>query len=222
MRFNNLGLYLVSITAGLLVFLLYFGANLISHYLGENNTAPNNWQTYSAEGVFEISVPPSIELRNKSDEYSIQLQKYNLLKDDVSIFQQKGLASRNKDALDHYCRVMIQYFEGNSGDFMAKNETVYIDEEFSNVLQEMVANEIGPMSLQIGRIEYRWKKANNHAYLEVEYTRTGVNVTPLVVCKICLFQNDNEMVKILLSYKENERELWQKDFELIPLYFKWI
>jgi hypothetical protein len=222
MRFNYLGFFLVSIVVGLLSVFLYFGYNLTCLNIEKNSRAPNNWQTYSAEGVFEISVPPSIELRNKSDEYSIQLQKYNLLKDDVSIFQQKGLSSRNKDALNHYCRVLIQYFEGAPGDYMTKNEALLIDDEFASVLQEMVTNEIGPMSSQIGQTEYRWKKSNNHTYLEVEYTRTGVNITPLVVCKICLFQNDDEMVKILMSYKENESELWQKDFALIPKYFRWL
>ena len=186
---------------------------------------PSDWSTYSFGSEYELSVPPTVELRNDFDEYTQFARKYNLpLSENSVVFQQKGLSGRKSEAMGKYCRVLIQYYGGANGDFMRKDETAIFDTEWDKLCNEMVVAELGPSTSLMGKIDYCWREVNGQKYIEVKYKRTGANFDSSipVICKICLFQNSNEMVKMMLSYREQEAALWEKDFELIVKTFKWL
>lgn len=61
---------------------------------------PESWKTYTAPGIFSISVPPTVELRNEGDAYSKLLADKNLnMNNGAIIFQQKGFLQRQKSPL---------------------------------------------------------------------------------------------------------------------------
>lgn len=191
----------------------------------EKVVIPGTWSTYNVGNQYEISVPPTIELKRPYDEYTQFQKKHNLpVNNEVVIFQQDGLSRRTEEALGKYCRVMIQYISGSYGDFLKKTETDALNYEYAAIFKEMVTTEIGPASRQMGDISYCWKEIRGQKYIEVRYKRTGTDFDPTipVLCKICIFQNGNEMVKMVLSYREKEKNLWEKDFDLILKSFKWL
>jgi ribosomal protein L22 len=191
----------------------------------EKVVIPDTWRTYNVGNQYEISVPPTVELKRSYDEYTQLQKKYNIpTNDEVVIFQQEGLSRRTQTALNKYCRVIIQYISGNYGDFLTKTETDALNYEYAALFQEMVTAEIGPASRQMGDISYCWKEIRDQKFIEITYKRTGIDFDASipVKCKLCLFQNNNEMVKMIFSYREKEADIWAKDFELVLKSFLWL
>lgn len=191
----------------------------------QDTPLPEGWTTYTAGNSFQISVPHTVELRNDDDEYTQTLKRLSLTNNnDNIIFQQKGLSRREPSALDRYCRVMIQYIKGMPGDFMTASETETLDSEWKSAFDELVEGCIGPAASLMGTYTYKWATVNGAKCIQIDYRRTGNNFDTSipVVCRIAIFQNDNEMVKLILSYREKESDMWKAEFEQLFKSFKWI
>jgi len=182
---------------------------------------PPSWAKYYIDnGAFSINIPPTMELRDNDDAYTQRIKDMGVAcNTDIVTFQQKGLSANSKKAMKHYCRVLIQHNTGNSGDFLRHDETEPIDEEAENVLHDMVVSELDPYSL-IGEPTYKWIDINGTKAIETKYRRSGSegNATS---CTIYLLFNYDEMVKMIVSYRELEKELWQPDLDNVIKTFKW-
>ena len=190
------------------------------------NTELSGFSTQSFYNAFSISVPASVERRRYDSPYSRNLRQNGIadVAPDVIVFNQKGLGNMTERAQNQYCRIMIQFVQGQAGDFLNNYETEVFDMEAQQVLQEIVLAEVGFAASLIGNISYNWIRVNNANGILVEYKRTGVhNDTSIpVCCKIILFQNNNKLVKMILSYREKEASLWKDDFDVVLRSFKWI
>lgn len=73
---------------------------------------PNSWIKYVISNSFVLFVPNTVELREEFDPYT-QVAKdtywygYKINLNDV-VFQQKGLAVKNKEAFNTYARIMLR------------------------------------------------------------------------------------------------------------------
>ena len=190
---------------------------------------PDGWNTYVMGNAFRISVPGTVELRSDEDVYTKMLKDLvepaygvSLDHDKQIVFQQAGLANRTEEAYSRYCRIMIQYIKGNYGDFMKASETEELDAEWRSILREMVMGSIANANL-IGEPTYRWVTLNGAKAIQVDYKRQGQNhdSSKAVVCRYYILQNNNEMVKIILSYRESEAHIWKEDFAEVGSTFSW-
>lgn len=184
----------------------------------------NHWRSHTFFNAFSVKVPVTVELQTKDSPYVRQItSKGYQSQDDVVVFHQKGLGNLNQKAQKQYCRIMIRYYEGVVGDFIKRNETERIDEDYSQALCEMVEAEIGINARLIGNIGYQWIRINNANAIMVTYSRTGNNFdySIPVSCKLLLFQDSNRFVKMILSYREKEAGLWAGDFEQVLRSFEW-
>ena len=190
-----------------------------------NSSLSDGWITYKGGTAFQLSVPPTVELRNDNDAYSQGIKSLNLTYNDGNIiFQQEGLSRQEPGAYDKYCRIMIQYVGGSSGDFMKSTETEPLDYEWQGVFDDLVGGSIGPAANLMGGYSYDWTTINGAKCIRIDYRRTGNNFDTSipVVCRIAIFQNNDEMVKLILSYREKEAFIWKEDFERVFESFKWI
>ena len=90
----------------------------------------NHWKSHTFFNAFSLKVPVTVELQTKDSPYMKQsIQRGYQTRDNVVIFQQKGLGKMTPKAMDQYCRIMIAYVEGNYGDFLHRDETEYLDSE---------------------------------------------------------------------------------------------
>ena len=189
-----------------------------------NNTeqyqAPSDWTKYEIDGSFFISVPTTVELRHQDDVYTKQLDDMRLnINKDVVIFQQKNLSKGAND--NHYCRIIFQHFVGNREDFLRSKEQEFLGPEWQQSLTEMVTNELAGNQTLVGKPTFRWIDVNeNTKAIEVAYRRTGNNNNTTHVT-IYLLQNYNEMVKMLVSYREQEKDMWLPDLNNVIKTFKW-
>lgn len=197
----------------------------VSVSVQNTRSIPNDWRTYEFGTAFKISVPPTVELRSDNDDYTQTLIKMNLnINDDNIIFQQAGLSQQKPDAKKKYCRIMIEYIKGNNGDFMNSNDTETLDADWKSLLQDFVKGSIGPYASQMGTTQYKWVTINGAKAIQLDYKRTGANFDSSipVVCRVGIFQNNNEMLKVILSYRDNESSIWADDFKNVFESIEWI
>lgn len=182
---------------------------------------PDSWTKYLISNeAFSISVPSSVELRNEYDEYTRLLKGVGITcNSDVVVFQQKGLSSQSKEAYKHYCRIMIQHATGNAGDFLRADEIEKIDYDTKEFLKELVLGELGGFSL-LAEPTYKWININGTKAIEIKYRRSGTD-SNTTSCTMYLLFNYDEMVKMIISYREQERELWQRDLDNMIKTFNW-
>lgn len=186
---------------------------------------PNDWKTYEFATAFRISVPPTVELRSDDDDYTKTINRIGLnVNTNNVVFQPLGLSRQNPDAQKKYCRIIIEYLQGKEGDFMRSSEVETLDSEWKSLLQEMVIGSIGPFSNQLGTTQYKWVTINGSKAIQLDYKRTGYNFDESipVICRMGIFQNNNEMVRIILSYRENEANIWAEDFKNVFETIEWI
>jgi hypothetical protein len=184
----------------------------------------NHWKRQTLFNSFSIAIPVTVERQTPNSPYGRQVASRGYqFRDDVVIFNQKGLCNLDQKAQNQYCRIMFSYYNGFSGDFLKRNETETLDSEYKQMLREMVDAEIGYNGRLMGTIDYQWVRINNANAIMVSYRRTGNNfdTTKPVCCKMLIFQDNNRLVKMMLSYREKEANLWADDFEQVLRSFEW-
>ena len=184
---------------------------------------PDNWNKYIIAKSCVISLPPTVELRNKDDEYTKQLKniRWNGYKinDKNVVFQQKGLSANLKSAYNTYCRVIVNIQKGNPGDFLHKNEFEKLNLDDIHDFQDLAKQNSSGYEI-IGNPTVRWIRIEDIYGIETKYVRKGEN--NLHTCVSCYYFFDNdEMINIILSYRKEDSKMWAEDFSNIVKTFKW-
>lgn len=166
-----------------------------------------------------ISVPNSMELRNDHDNYTQWVSKnQGILSCADAVFQQKNLSEMSDDSYQTYARVLIQHQSLLPADVEHNYESPGLSEEDYRNLREMVDEEIGPYSY-VETPTWRWIDINGTKAIEGTYRRNGENGP--VKCKFYLLSNYDEMVKMIIAYRESDSSFWESDLENVIKTFKW-
>lgn len=195
----------------------------------------NNFIHYEFKD-YSVSVPNTMELRNKNSFVSPIKEYLNdkisyALKTNITefnfVFQPEGFDDiQNLEqaikASSLYARVLISYKEGQIGDFERWNGNITslqadyndLNKIFKdNLLSESKSAKqtvVNLVSIEDIKID---KNANKFIYIKQSYIRTGlkgnVKVTDYYI------YNNSEMVKLTISYRLSESNLWEQDFEKI-------
>lgn len=179
---------------------------------------PDDWKRYRIKDRFQIAVPSTVELRTEKDTYSKQIKSLNYwIDEDVVVFQQKDLSKGGNN--EHYCRIMLQYSAGEQGDFLKSDETPYFDNDAKTFFRELVDEQVATYTL-LTEPSYWWIDINGTKAVKITYRRTASeNYT--THCTMYLLFNYSEAAKIIVSYREQEKELWLPDFDNVIRTFKW-
>ena len=183
------------------------------------------WINYELADAFTLSVPNTVELRNKNDLYSQEIKgvkwhgyKINL---DNIVFQQKGLSINTPKAFETYCRILVNYEKGNAEDFLkateyeelGKDDILYLQNQIKQS-SEVTGNKI------MGEPNVCWVRIGDIYALEMGYVRNGTEDNRVQVYTYSFFNND-ETVTITLSYWIKDRKKWEKDFQNVVRTFTW-
>lgn len=185
---------------------------------------PKEWSKYIISNSFSISVPNTVELRNLDDIYTQEVKdkewygmKINL---NNVVFQQKGLATKQPDAFNTYCRIMIAVDKGNPGDFALSTDYEDLDAETIRSFQELSSQSAGVYEV-LGKPNVKWIKIEDTYAIKVDYVRTGSEGHRTCVSTYYFFNNDR-MAQLTLSYRQADADIWKKDFENVIRTFKWL
>lgn len=183
----------------------------------QHTQTASSWISQSLfNNAFSIAVPNTVERRNKNDAYTLRLDNYN---PSIVVFQQKGLAKDPPNPDLHYCRIMLQYAKGTQGDYLRSNQTEVIDNDAKAFLRNLVIIELGGNSL-VAEPTYHWIDIDNIKAMEIKYRRTGNN-NHNTSCTMYLLFNYDEMVKMIVAYREDEKDLWLPDLDNVIKTFQW-
>ena len=187
---------------------------------------------------YSLSVPNTMELRDENSFMSLgkEIMKdklQNIKKIDVGdfnfVFQPAGTddvqnSDNQKKALALYSRVLVSYQKGATDDFIRWNDNItYSQAEYNEVNKTFKDNSLAELNkakqmgmnmelLNISDIKIA-KNVNKFVYIEQQYERKGLNGNVKVIDYY--LHNNDEMVKLTLSYRISESNLWQSDFDKI-------
>ncbi|WP_315332661.1 hypothetical protein [Prevotella histicola] len=135
------------------------------------------------------------------------------------------------DSLEHfYSRVAIDYFRANQGTFAKRNEYLVLDKEAYTALDNMVDAELESPDLILNGPFYDCSETNQMPstdngftstyYLDTYYRRRGLTGNGPVSVHIFIMQNDDKMVKMMISYHDKDSLTFNNLFQSIKT-FKW-
>lgn len=197
----------------------------------------NNFTQYEFRDYI-VSVPNTMELRNENSYMSLgkEIRRDGLKtikKIDIGefnfVFQPAGLDNiqnkeiRNK-ALALYSRVLINHIKGANNDFYSWDADIQLSQaeynKANNIYKNMLLEEskdLKQKGINIELLNIRdikiAKNTHKFVYIMHEYERSGLNGNVKVVDYY--LHNNNEMVKLTISYRISERSLWETDFNKI-------
>ncbi len=195
---------------------------------GEEFVVPEDWETYEYT-PFKISVPPFLEIRTESDNYTKFTKSLGLPVDNFDIvFQQKGLSEEPYagHADEHYMRVLINYYIDEYGTFLSAKDTECIDAYTRSLFESAVyddmeqCHQMGFDYQIIDGPNIKWVKLCDIYTVNTRYCRVGNNGNTTHVDIYWLY-NNNEATRIVISYRETEPEAWKRDMDNIIKTFKW-
>ena len=199
--------------------------------------ANNNFTRYEFKNYY-LSVPNTMELRDENsfmslDEEIIKDKLKSIKKIDWNganfTFQPAGTddiqnLERQKKASNLYARILISYEKGKIDDFLRWNDDIrYTQAEYNELNKSFKDNLLAGLKeakqmgmntelLDINNIKIA-KNANKFVYIKQQYIRKGLNGNVKVIDYYVF--NNNEMVKLTISYRVSESDLWETDFNKI-------
>ena len=209
------------------ILLLLLFTSLLS-CANKSNATENNFTLYNFN-FYSLSVPNTMELRNKSSIMAVGKQIFNneiknIIDVDIDnldfVFQPTGIDNpkdidERKKALALYARILISHVKGNVGDYLKWNDNIKHTNEEYNKMNDFFREELVQYPELIVNIENVkiGKNANKTVYVEQRYIRKGTNGNVQVVDYY--LQNNSECVKLTVSYRISEKDLWEDDFNKI-------
>jgi hypothetical protein len=94
-----------------------------------------------------------------------------------------------------------------------------LDSDARTELREIVENELGNYTI-IGEPSYKWISINDKKAIEISYRRNGAK-NNTTACRIYILFNSSQMVKMIVSYREQERDIWLPDLINVIKTFRW-
>ncbi len=117
-----------------------------------------------------------------------------------------------------YARIMIQKFPCSPGETERHNEYPLLTDADYRYLDEMVEAEVVPASF-IEHPSWRIIAINDNMAIEGRYRRSGTEGP--VNCRLYLLSNYDEIVKLIIAYREKDQDLWAEDLDKVIHTFNW-
>lgn len=201
---------------------------------------PEGWTTYEIEDMFEISIPPTMELRHNSslevqsvgDKKTIHYSfgKYDWNVSSSIMFQKRGvneIEEKTGEKQMHHVLISLNIYKGHDGDYLRATEHQPLTKDFTEtVISTLFRNpnmigmipylSFGPQfsNIQIGKIFATQVK------IVFDITNTDAKESNFILYSyeydLC---NYNKMVPIGIMYREGEG--WDEDMNKVIKTFKW-
>jgi hypothetical protein len=197
--------------------------------LSQNQAAQpllTGWERIFIRNVGLIDMPPNMEVQSGTYQ-EIMNSYYNRLEVDAPqlVFQQKGLNNNTTSSFQNYGRVLLETQIGSYGDFqpLSFNIATVTSTEISDLNWNFKQKTMSDLA-SIGHILIEWyplkvKKVNGMPCIHVSYKRQ-LGTNPVVLVNYYIFQNNDRMHSLTLSYRISETALWKTNFDRILTSFR--
>lgn len=176
-----------------------------------------NWSKINIKDVGFIYISPELEIQSGSYK---DLSDENYTKATGSfdknrvIIQQKGLNQSDKEAMKTYVRIIISTDYGKSNDYLKLDEQVNMKlKDVLEIDKEMEQGMIKTLkNINIKLLEWNtmvFTNLNFQNCTKISYKRQLKKEPPVIVNQY-LFQNYDRMHKLTVSFREEEKDKWEK------------
>lgn len=184
----------------------------------------SGWKRVNIDGVGTIDLPPTMEVQegeykvitdNIKKEYGIDVANF--------VAQQKGLNKFEKEGFEMYARVMVETVLG-SFDNLNFNISEYSQTDI-NELSEIFIQETQNISFngeELKIIEWyplKIERVNGMSCIHMSFKRQ-LGDKPFVLVHSYIFQNNDKMHRLTLSYRLSDANYWQTDYSTILKSFR--
>ena len=190
-----------------------------------------DWARVYIENVGSIDLPPTMEVQGgQYKEFSDDLLgSYGFKVSSQLIAQQKGLNEYKGPKGQYagkYARVMVDTETGNYGDYdklnfniheYKKSDIAELDKIYKQYIQQESVKASRSGLGQMKLIEWyplKFENINGMSCIHVSYTRQ-MNDNPLVLVHMYVFQNNDRVHNLTMSYRQSESDYWKNDFSHI-------
>ncbi|GHV38884.1 hypothetical protein FACS1894179_02960 [Bacteroidia bacterium] len=170
---------------------------------------------YKIDRVGSISISPKMELQSgdykQGAENYIKSQGITITGNRI-VFQQKGLNELSSSSFNSYARIIFETTIGSIGDFekLGSVATVSVAElnEVSSVYKQQFLQQYRGTTMKL----ILWhgasiEKVNGQTCIKYSYVRQLGNNPPVEVASY-IFQNNDRMHTITVSYRKNDKNTW--------------
>ena len=184
------------------------------------------WERIFIRNVGFIDMPPNMEVQSGTYQ-EIMNSYYNRLEVDAPqlVFQQKGLNNNTSSSFQNYGRVLLETQIGSYGDFqpLSFNIATVTSSEISDLNWNFKQKTMSDLA-SIGHTLIEWyplkvRKVNGMPCIHVSYKRQ-LGTNPVVLVNYYIFQNNDRMHSLTLSYRVSEMTLWKTNFDRILTSFR--
>jgi len=162
--------------------------------------------------VGTIDIPDTMQPQTKDSKQAVKAvgEIMNLpTKSDGFVVMQKGL--------DHYSRIMVDVYKGTPGDYVKLNVNYNATKDEISTISETNKKATAKDLPLTGSRLLDWytpkvENINGMTALVFNYRRQMGNRPPVVVWEY-RFSNYDRLVVLTQSYRESEKELWDKSFK---------
>lgn len=174
------------------------------------------WELIAIPGIGTMRIPSSMEVQ--SEEYRALKEELTGASSDTFIVQQRGLNDGSEDAQHTYARIMVSCTQGNPGDYREADfdPDIYTDEDLEEL--DYYFEQETRSQLANGGIEIRdWSPLeflhlNGTTCLHLSYSRAGDEGETTVV-DVYAFPRNDRLVRVTLSYRASDSDMWKNDLE---------
>lgn len=190
------------------------------------------WSTFQYQDKYSITVPPTMELRRENDTYTQLLNDIqgNIIGFQVTstsnnrvIFQQAGLSTNKHEYKTKYCRILIDYYTCEEEHVPCSGDKLELNEEyFTNGVIAIQQNCESTKTPLMTIISNDTMTIANSPATKITYRRQGYNGASPVIVAIYTIFNYNEYVRLTMSFREAEQNMWIKDLVKAKSSFRWM
>ena len=178
---------------------------------------------YNIKDIFTITVDTKLELRDKNSIYSKEINSISnsgQQNKDVIVFQQAGLDLQKKTSYQTYARIMIRTDEDEEVFFPASDDMIELSDSDIILYNKLAYQELSKgLSMSIIPTTNFFSKDGLN-FVRTYYQRTGYYGN--IDVYIYYLYNANQMTKLIVSFKHNERDLWEDIMMNVVSSYRWI
>jgi len=186
----------------------------------------DGWQRIYVKNLGSFDLPPTMEVqKGKYKEYIDDLNKKRGYDANQLVAQQKGLNSFENNGFKKYARVMLETTIKSPGDYSKLDFNILtisqsdIQELNITFKQQIEQGFIGSDLKLIEWYPLKIEKANGMSCLHIRYKRQLKN-EPLVLVNTYIFQNNDRMHTLTLSYRLSDVGFWKVNYDSILKSFR--
>lgn len=210
-----------------LYFLIFFASTACAEH--------KDWETVSIPGVCTFQIPPTMEIQKGtfkvlSDKYLKKILEIESSPDNV-VVQPKGLNDFDESSVKGYSRIMIGTSRDQVGDYVNLNDPVVVSAEGLEEINTQAKTQLEATSASMASNGAMMKiltwyptkivRVNGVDCILISYRRT-MNDGPPALVKTYMIQNNDYLHTITTSFRESQRDVWEKDIDGVMESFRFV